>query len=242
MMAFGTPIFPAAKVLNITFENAGTYAVTLQVLDGGGLLDEEIKDVIVVENTQPFAYFTEFKPFTGTTKQVFTFRTSESNDSQYKDAFLEYRFDWNGDGNFDTPFDTKDVWHHVFEVGVHRIVMEVRDRKGFQLCRNNSGGFENRHQRLHLGLMLPHSRFPMMLFVISIILMLLEVQILKGKSCSIDGILTILVRMILTLALDGQHPHSIPVSMILPVKDCPASGSGCGWCFGIETFLSLAAN
>ncbi|MCA9373738.1 PKD domain-containing protein [Candidatus Peregrinibacteria bacterium] len=122
--------FSRSKSAEHTFENAGTYAVTLQVLDGGGLLDEEIKDVIVVENTQPFAYF-EFKPFTGTTKQVFTFRTSESNDSQYKDAFLEYRFDWNGDGNFDTPFDTKDVWHHVFEeVGVHRIVMEVRDPEG----------------------------------------------------------------------------------------------------------------
>lgn len=122
--------FSRSKTTEHTFEQSGVYAVTLQVLDGGGLLDEETKDVTVVENTEPFAYF-EFKPFTGTNKQVFTFRTSESNDSQYEDAFLEYRFDWNGDGHFDTPFDTKDVWKHVFEeVGVHRVVMEVRDPEG----------------------------------------------------------------------------------------------------------------
>ena len=122
--------FSRSKTVEHTFNTAGTYAVTLQVLDGDGLLDEETKDVIVVENTNPFAYF-EFKPSTGTTKQVFTFRTSESNDSQYKDAFLEYRFDWDGDGNFDTPFDAKDVWRHMFEEsGTHHVVMEVRDPEG----------------------------------------------------------------------------------------------------------------
>lgn len=122
--------FSRSKKAEHTFDQAGIYPVTLQVLDGDGLLDEEIKDVTVVENTNPFASF-EFKPFTGTTKQVFTFRTSESHDSQYKEAFLEFRFDWDGDGNFDTPYDTKDVWRHVFEeAGVHHIVMEVRDPEG----------------------------------------------------------------------------------------------------------------
>lgn len=122
--------FSRSKNTRHIFEEAGTYVVTLEVLDGGGLLDQATKEVVVVENTEPFGFF-EFSPLTGTTKQVFTFDVGDSDDSQYKGSALEYRFDWDGDGRFDTPFDTKNIWRHVFETaGTHYVVMEVRDPEG----------------------------------------------------------------------------------------------------------------
>lgn len=122
--------FSRTKNVRHTFEQPGAYNVTLEVLDSGGLISSTTKEVTVVENTEPFAFFT-FKPETGTTAKIFTFDTSESDDSQYKQYALAYRFDWDGDRQWDTPYKEKRVWRHMFEEpGVYNVVMEVKDPEG----------------------------------------------------------------------------------------------------------------
>lgn len=119
--------FSRTKTTRHTFEQPGLYEVTLEVLDRGGLIARASAQVTVVENTPPFAHFS-FKPTSGTTARIFTFNTSESSDSQYKRQHLKYRFDWNGDGVWDTPFNQKTVWNHRFdEPGAYRVVMEAQD-------------------------------------------------------------------------------------------------------------------
>ncbi len=119
--------FSTRKNVKHTFEYPGTYDVTLEVLDRGGIVSTKTQKVVVVENTPPFAYVT-YKPETGTTNQIFTFDVSESEDSQYKRQFLEYRFDWDSDGHFDTPYKKKSIWRHQFgEAGTYRVTLEVRD-------------------------------------------------------------------------------------------------------------------
>lgn len=118
------------KTTSHVFEEPGVYAVTLEVLDQGGMISRTINEVIVVTNTDPFAYF-EYSPQTGTENQIFTFNTSDSDDSQYKNNFLEYRWDWDGDGNWDTPYNKKSIWRHKFnEPGDYHIVMEAKDPEG----------------------------------------------------------------------------------------------------------------
>lgn len=122
--------FSRSKTTRHRFEEPGVYAVTLEVLDGGGRLSQETKFVTVVENTPPIARF-QLKPSSGTTGQIFRFDVSDSDDSQYKNRSLKYRFDWNGDGQWDTPFKSKTIWRHRFEEpGVYTIVMEAQDPEG----------------------------------------------------------------------------------------------------------------
>ena len=112
------------------FEKAGEYQVKLEVLDGGGNVSRVVKTVTVVNNTAPTAYF-KYAPISGTTKTVFTFQTSASSDDQYFDHALQYRFDWDGDGKWDTKFQSRTQWNHQFgEAGNYTVIMETRDPEG----------------------------------------------------------------------------------------------------------------
>lgn len=122
--------FSRTKRISHKFEQPGTYKVTLEVLDGGGLTDTSYMYITAVENTPPKAHF-YYSPVSGTTAKTFTFTTSKSTDSQYRDYYLEYRFDWDGDGIWDTPYKQKTVWNHQFdEPGSHTVIMEAKDPEG----------------------------------------------------------------------------------------------------------------
>jgi PKD repeat protein len=122
--------FSTAKVSFHTYEKPGDYVATLEVLDRGGAVAKATKKIKVVNNTAPFAHQIA-KVKSGTTATVFTFDASESSDSQYKRQFLEYRFDWDSDGIYDTIYKTKTTWRHKFDqAGNYRVTMEAKDPEG----------------------------------------------------------------------------------------------------------------
>jgi len=122
--------FSTTKSVKHTFEQPGVYNVTMQVLDRGGLTDAISRQVTVVSNTAPIAFFS-YSPFMGTEMEIFKFDTSKSSDSQYKKQYIEYRFDWNGDGLWDTPYIKKTIWQHRFgAIGNYNVVMEAKDPEG----------------------------------------------------------------------------------------------------------------
>jgi len=122
--------FSRTKRVYHKFEEPGVYKVTLEVMDGGGLIGTSSAHVTVVENTEPFAHF-YYTPVSGTTGRIFTFTTSKSSDSQYRDSYLEYRFDWDGDNVWDTPYQQKTIWRHQFtEPGRYKVIMEAKDPEG----------------------------------------------------------------------------------------------------------------
>ncbi|MBU0667535.1 PKD domain-containing protein [Patescibacteria group bacterium] len=122
--------FSRGKSVKHKFVQPGAYTVTVQVLDRGGLTDAISRKVTVVENTEPTAFFS-YTPVSGTESQIFRFDTSKSSDSQYKKQFIEYRFDWNGDGQWDTPYNKKTIWQHRFgAAGTFHVVMEAKDFEG----------------------------------------------------------------------------------------------------------------
>jgi hypothetical protein len=88
-------------------------------------------------------------PLLGTTESIFVFNTSDSDDSQFVKSVLDFRFDWNGDGVWDTPYNDKTTWRHRFGTfesaggsvgddvsvsrggaGVYNVIMEVKDPAG----------------------------------------------------------------------------------------------------------------
>jgi len=130
----GTPdtYFSRTKMVQHTYDKPGVYTVKADVLDPNGNISNVTHQVTVVENTPPAAFFTA-KPLShiGTEKSIFSFDTSRSRDDQYLPTSLVYRFDWDGDGKWDTTWQNKTDWNHEFNaVGTFDVVMEVKDPEG----------------------------------------------------------------------------------------------------------------
>jgi len=72
-----------------------------------------------------------FSPLTGDTTTVFDFNGTYSGDVETALAALEVRWDWNGDGTWDTGWSTSKVQSHPFAApGDYTVLMEVRDSSG----------------------------------------------------------------------------------------------------------------
>lgn len=122
--------FSLTKSARHIYDKVGDYNVTLEVLDGGGNVSKITTTIKIVNNTEPKAYFT-YKPTGGTQGTIIAFDTSLSYDSQYQRNFLQYRFDWDGDGVWDTKFEQKTIWNHKFaKIGTNNVIMEAKDPEG----------------------------------------------------------------------------------------------------------------
>ncbi len=119
--------FSRAKSARHVFKKAGEHSIKLEALDKGGNISKAIKKVTIVENTPPIPFF-KVEPVFGTENTVFHFDTSLSRDDQYLASYLEYRFDWDSDGKWDTTFQRKNHWYHRFNMaGNFTVTMEARD-------------------------------------------------------------------------------------------------------------------
>jgi len=122
--------FSSLDSITHTYNQPGTYEVKLQVLDSNGGVSSVIKRVYVAENDAPLAYFKVDK-LAAPVNDIFRFDSSYSSDNQYPKTQLSYRFDWDGDGVFDTDFQNKTVWNHLYrEVGNYTVIMQVADPEG----------------------------------------------------------------------------------------------------------------
>lgn len=145
----GTPdtYFSKTATARHKYEKAGVYTVTLEILDTGGAVGKVQQQIKVVENTPPIAMLL-VEPYAGTTGKIFVFNTADSMDSQFVKNSLEYRFDWEGDGKWDTEYKDKTTWRHKFGTletvgttsgdytvsnggaGTYNVIAEVRDPLG----------------------------------------------------------------------------------------------------------------
>jgi len=118
------------KSASHTYDTPGEKTVKMEVLDRQGNVSTAYEKVKVVENAPPDAFFT-VSPYSGTPSTVFAFDTKSSFDSQYSKNLLEYRFDWESDGKFDTKFSNRNIWEHRFDTtGVKIVTLQVRDPEG----------------------------------------------------------------------------------------------------------------
>ncbi len=82
------------------------------------------------DNTAPTASFT-INPAIGNLSIIFSFDASACTDEQDDASKLEVRWDWNGDGAWDTEYSTeKTLTHQYSELENYSIVLEVKDTEG----------------------------------------------------------------------------------------------------------------
>lgn len=78
----------------------------------------------------PTAYF-EFSPSVGDVSTVFEFDASGSHDAEDPTTLLKVRWDWDGDGTWDTGWSAELVAYHTFATpGNHTVRLEVMDTDG----------------------------------------------------------------------------------------------------------------
>jgi uncharacterized protein (TIGR02145 family) len=118
------------KIISHQFLSEGVKSVTLEVKDSGGLVDTVINQLIISNsNTPPRASFT-ISLTSGSTSTLFEFDASDSWDDQ-DSTLLEYRWDWENDGIWDTDYTAVETAsHQYFEEGTKIIMLEVLDSGG----------------------------------------------------------------------------------------------------------------
>jgi len=122
--------YSKTKIITHQFLSIGIKSIALEVKDTGGLTDSTIHYLTVLEpNTPPRASFV-ISLTSGTTSTIFKFDASDSWDDQ-DSTLLEYRWDWENDGNWDTEYSTmKTASHQYSEEGIKTVKLEVRDSGG----------------------------------------------------------------------------------------------------------------
>ena len=95
------------------------YGMSVRCIKGGAIV-----------NTAPKASFT-ISPENGTTETLFEFDASGSSDKQTAVDDLEVRWDFDGDGSWDTDFDVaKTMVLKYPDPGNYSVILEVRDESG----------------------------------------------------------------------------------------------------------------
>jgi PKD repeat protein len=122
--------FSTTKTAEHKYSTPGLKTIKMEVLDKAGNVSEITKTIYVAENEPPNAYFT-ISPNKGTPGTVFKLNTKLSSDSQYDKRLLQYRFDFDGDGKYDTKFSSKKYYEHKFKnPGIKKVTLEVKDPEG----------------------------------------------------------------------------------------------------------------
>jgi len=114
------------------YSSAGNYTVTMEVIDTEGAMDVTSKQINVSQNTIPVAEF-EVEPESGAIGTVFYFDYSGSHDEEDGVTYLEFRWDWEGDGIWDTEFedfDYDDITHVYEQAGDYNVKLQVKDTDG----------------------------------------------------------------------------------------------------------------
>lgn len=119
--------FSTTKLAKHRFYRPGNFQPQLEVLDESGLRATQSQNLKIVINTPPKAELT-VTPLTGTPQTKFYFDASDSYDEQSTTNNLEFRFDFENDGIFDTDFSsTKTAWKKFSTPGFKQAKVEVRD-------------------------------------------------------------------------------------------------------------------
>ncbi|MFC1499434.1 PKD domain-containing protein [Candidatus Zixiibacteriota bacterium] len=113
------------------FPAIGVYSATLIVRDSDGLYDTSSR-AITIENSAPTASIT-VTPDEGPVSTLFAFDAGASSDLEDALDNLEVRWDWESDGNWDTPWSAgKTADHQYVSESTYFITLEVRDTAGLQ--------------------------------------------------------------------------------------------------------------
>lgn len=112
-------------------ENTGSHIIKATSIDNSGSsTSDEITIELIDGNTPPTAQFT-VNPSSGTTTTNFAFDASGCDDNEDSIDQLQVRWDFNGNGSWDTNWDTNKTENHQYSSeGTYTAKLEVKDAEG----------------------------------------------------------------------------------------------------------------
>ena len=116
-----------SPVIQHTYQNPGTYLLTLTVRDD--LNQSSTSNVVITVSSGLTATFT-FSPSNPTAGQTVTFNASGST-SAVASSITDYAWDWESDGTYDTN-GTSPVATRSFSSGTNRVTLRITDSRGVQ--------------------------------------------------------------------------------------------------------------
>ncbi|MEN8224922.1 MAG: hypothetical protein ABFS05_06125 [Bacteroidota bacterium] len=117
------------KLMNYQFEVAGEYQVTLEAINSLGWTDTEVFHVYVYADSVAPVATLEAIPDSCSSNTIIFFDATESWDPHSELEDLKFRWDWQGDGIWDTPFCSDSVRHYKYiEPGSYRVRVEVKNK------------------------------------------------------------------------------------------------------------------
>jgi len=123
--------FSTTKVAEHSFTRGATWYITVEVKDTDGKTARYTDFVKVNWNNRPPKAALNITPPKGFLQDVFKFDASAVSDAEDKASDLQVRFDFNGDGTFDTEYSkTKIATHQYSEPGTYNVKLEVLDKGG----------------------------------------------------------------------------------------------------------------
>ena len=128
--------FGTSKTVTHQYVATGTYTVKMEVRDSGGLTDDVTMDITVDNNgcganQPPVPAFTFTPSGCITTSTVVNFDASTVSDPEDATASLQVRWDFDGDGTWDTQWSTQKTASHTYgSQGTFNVKMEVKDTDG----------------------------------------------------------------------------------------------------------------
>ena len=124
------------KTASHQYHSAGNKTVIIEAMDTGGLTSTQSHVVRVTapsppppSNAPPSVDFT-WTPTSGDTSMVFSF-TAQATDDNDQPSAIQVRWDWNGDGTWDTSWSTTKTATHTFSAsGDYTVFVQAIDSGG----------------------------------------------------------------------------------------------------------------
>ena len=126
-------IFDTEYSLERSFEHqyptADSYNVMMEVMNSKGWTSTEVKTLVVyADSVPPLASFV-IEPDSASVNTIFYFNAAESSDQYTPVEDLEFRWDWQSDGIWDTPFTPDTGIHYKYDMsGVYQVMLEVKNK------------------------------------------------------------------------------------------------------------------
>lgn len=120
--------FTTAKTAEHKYTEPDNYNVGLEVMNSEGWSGyEEIVLVVYADSLPPIPAFT-VEPDSSSVATIFLFNAGGSSDPYTPQNQLMYRWDWQNDGSWDTPFMSDSTFYHKYELsGIYRVMLEVKN-------------------------------------------------------------------------------------------------------------------
>lgn len=131
--------FSTNKIILHQFTEAGVYTVGMQIKDPKNSMSEITKIITVYSgNSPPTAVFT-IDPEVGFIDTTFTFDASDCSDIEDPKDSIRVRWDFEGDGTWDTQYSKhKIAYHKYLNPGTYSVTLEAKDTKGLIAQRHGS--------------------------------------------------------------------------------------------------------